>query len=201
MVNTEWPRSRGCKMRTRRLARLAVCGIIGLIGPVAHMGPAGAGPFGPPNFGVMEPASDACPWPDFLNGYMQTVQGVQKCLPGSIAWASAEGGVRIVSDTLDATGVIPGATGQVTFWCQSKVGLRFIITVQGLAATTSYETTGQVMGSATVIDFGTIRTDMNGRGIVAGVIPLAAGEYDVHVFVGNVLQPDAGDPDIGFVVF
>lgn len=177
------------------------CGIIGLIGLMAHMGPAGAGPSRPPSFGVMEPASDACPWPGFLNGYMENVQGVQKCLPGSIAWASAEGGVRIVSDSLDATGVMPGAAGQITFWCQSKVGLRFMITVQGLAAWTSYEATGHVMGSGTMLEFGTIRTDRNGNGIVAGVVPLAAGEYDVHVFVGNVLEPDASDPDVGFVVF
>lgn len=188
-------------MRASWLARSVACGLAVAAGVVMQAGIASAGPPGPPAFGVMEPASNACPWPDFLNDYMQNVQGVQKCLPASIAWASAEGGVRIVSDALEATGDIPGATGQVTFWCQSKVGLHFIVTVQGLAPAATYSVTGHVMGSSTVLDFGTVRTDRSGNGIIGGVIALPPGEYDVHVFVGNVLEPASSDPDVEFVVF
>jgi hypothetical protein len=172
-------------------------------------GIANAGPSGPASFGVMEPtgiAASGCPWPDAANGYMQNVQGVQKCLPQAIPWSYEVGeqgpqsGVRIVSDAFEATGVITGATGEFTFWCQSRVGLHYRVTVQHLAPNTVYPVWGVALAPGSPTDFGTLRTDPNGNGVTGGVITLPKAAYAFMPWVGNVLKPLDADPVIGFSV-
>ena len=176
---------------------------------VVGAGVANAGPRGPANFGVMEPtgiAATGCPWPDGANGFMQNVEGVQKCLPQAIPWSyelseyGPQAGVRVVSDALAATGEVAGAAGQFTFWCQSRVGLHYRVTVQGLAPNTTYPVTAVALAPGSPTDFGTLRTDPAGNGVTGGVIQLAKGGYAIMVSVGTALAPDPADPVIGFSV-
>lgn len=151
-------------------------------------GTALAGPPGPPDFGVMEPASNGCPWPDFLNPVLDA-GGVGKCLPASIAWS--ENGVRVVTDPLVGTG---GAAGWVTFWCQSTMGFRFSVGAVGLAPGASYPVTATGFGT-----IATLHTDANGSGIVGGIVKLQPGSYEVAVSVGSLLTSPAADL-VGFEV-
>jgi hypothetical protein len=187
-----------------RRGAVVAAGVV--LGGVAVAGVASAGPPGPANFGIMEPtgiADAACPWPDQANDFMQNVQGVQKCLPQAIPWSAENGvsGVRIVSDKVVAGPGAPSsaAVGQFTFWCQSKVGLHWRLTVQGLAPNTVYPVTA-VGSPGAPTDFGTIRTDPNGDGVSGGVVQLAPGGYMIMVSVGTALVPDPFDPEIGFSV-
>jgi hypothetical protein len=174
-------------MRLRWLV-LAGCVLGALLGALAVSRVAVAGPPGPPSFGVMEPASNACPWPDFLNPVLDA-GGVGKCLPASIAWS--ENGVRVVTDPLVGTG---GAAGWVTFWCQSTMGFRFSVGAVGLAPTTTYAVTATGFGTIAAL-----HTDANGGGVVGGIVKLPPGGYDVAVSVGSALASPASDL-VGFEV-
>lgn len=151
--------------------------------------PASAAPPGPPDYGVVEPsgiADKACPWPDGANESPDHADA-QKCLPTNIPWsgnfhppdaAEPTYGVRIISDTL--TGSM--GTGQVTFRCQSRVGLQYKVTAQGLTPRTEY--TVEVLqfgfGSRTL---GTFTTDRSGNGILNGTLHLDGGGYGFLFFV------------------
>lgn len=163
--------------------------LVGALAIAATAGPPGPPAFGPSDGSTMETANDACPWPDFLNGVLWQA-GARKCLPTAIPWSVD--GVRIVTDPLVGTG---GAQGWITFWCQSRVGLHYIVTAVGLAPNTSYPVTATELGT-----LGTLHTDANGNGVVGGQVPLDPGGYEVLVSVGSVLTSPAGD-DVGFEVF
>ena len=191
-----------------RMTRVAVFALsVGmasiLIGGVALA----AGPTRAPDFGVVDPLdanpttarpggfTGSCPWP---NGVDQFLPEVEKCLPAAIGWS--EDGVRIVSDPLVATSTGGSATGAFTFWCQSRVGLRFMVTVQGLAPFTTYSVQAfDVATSSAVGTIATIQTDKDGNGGATGVVHLDPGGYDWAIRVGTVLETVAGD-EIGFEV-
>jgi hypothetical protein len=163
-----------------------------------------AGPSGSPNFGVTDPLdanpttysqppqgpvfTGSCPWPNVVDAALPEVG---KCLPTNIAWS--EDGVRVVSDPLvDAGDVV---RGQFTFWCQARMGLRFLVTVQGLDPSTVYPVTSDLFGT-----IATLRTDRDGNGVVGGIVALEPGGYETTIAVGTALTTRADDP-IGFEVF
>ncbi|HSG85739.1 MAG TPA: hypothetical protein VLA23_05305 [Candidatus Limnocylindrales bacterium] len=165
-----------------------------------------------PTRGVMEPATDACPWPDEYNAYV----GALKCLPNAIPWTHFEfdgfneSGARIVADPLVASGD-SGAAGTVVFWCQFRAGLSYQIRVSGLEPLSTF--TVHAMGGGLVFDsgpeavhamLGTIHTDANGRGNLNGVLRLDKGLYELDI---TIFAADDGErlsvPDddlVGFVV-
>lgn len=173
-----------------------------------------AGPPGPPSRGVMEPASDGCPWPDFANGFL-AAEGVLKCLPAQIPWSASQGpegqvdyGVRIVADPLIA---VDGsdAEGWFVFWCQFRAGLKYQIIVTGLAPHATYgvhaEGFGFGPGGATAVAYhlGTIRTDATGGGVLGGVLRLPPGGYELDVTIRNGAAARLSIPDddlVGFAV-
>ncbi|MBI4302478.1 MAG: hypothetical protein HY664_07720 [Chloroflexi bacterium] len=174
---------------SRKLIALLALSLLALsLAPVVS-----AGPPAPPNYGVMEPVSDACPWPDFLNPVLEA-EGVQKCLPTEINWTSGDG-IRIVTDPLVGSG---DDAGSVTFWCESKVGFKYQIVVWNLAPNTSYPVTAT--DGVTIYSLGTIRTDSNGSGVLGGMYQLSPGFYEWDINVGSVLSSPASD-EAGFVVF
>ncbi len=147
---------------------------------------------GPPGYGVMEPASDGCPWPDFLNPDLEQA-GVEKCLPQQVAWTEGEG-IRIVTDPL----VGSSGSGWVNFWCETKEGFKYMIGVEDLAPHTKYTVT------ADSYMLGTIRTSASGTGQIAGVLRLPPGLYelDVSVWDGGTEVLSSPDDDMpGFIVF
>lgn len=166
---------------------------------------AASGPTKPPSFGVMDPLdhnpttvapggfTGSCPWPNPVDAFLPEVQ---KCLPAAIAWA--EDGVRIVSDPLQATETGSGS-GAFTFWCQSRVGLHFMVTVQGLAPNTSYAVHATDMHGPGTSELGTIHTDATGSGGITGIVRLAPGGYEWAIHVGTALETVPGD-EIGFEV-
>lgn len=190
-------RTGGLDMRAKHLLRAATCVVIGVVGLVAPAAVAGAGPSGPPDFGVVDPLdnnpttvvgpfSGSCPWPNFV-----VLEDVGKCLPSAIAWS--EDGVRTVSDPLvDSSNVV---MGHFTFWCQSRTGLRFIVTVEGLDPNTVYTVTAAAFGT-----LAQLRTDPNGNGVVGGTLRLDPGSYETSISVGTALSTRSSDP-IGFEVF
>lgn len=157
----------------------------------ATAAPGWAAPPGPPDYGVVEPAGIAdkgCPWPDEANDD-PAHDDAQKCLPGSIPWSANEHdgavnyGVRIISDTLAGEG---DDTGQVTFRCQSRVGLQYKVTVQNLEPQTAYTVQAVRLGpTPTPIVLGGFTTDPSGNGILNGVLHLDQGGG----FLINVLGP------------
>ena len=160
-------------------------------------GPVAAG--GPPDRGVMEPVGDACPWPDFLNAVLEA-GGVEKCLPKQVAWTEGEG-IRIVTDPL--VGTAP-ASGWVQFWCETKVGFRYIIGVEGLAANAVFTVNATDELGAGTFDLGTIHTNADGVGQTGGVLQLPPGFYEFDVSVKAGATEVVGSPleDMpGFVVF
>lgn len=191
-----------------RLTRLAVLVVLVGMASVAIGGVASAtGPKEPPNFGVVDPLdanpttarpggfTGSCPWPNAVDQFLPEVE---KCLPAAIAWA--ENGVRIVSDPLVATSAEGSATGTFTFWCQSRVGLKFMVVVQGLEPFTTYAVhASDVATSSAIGTIATIRTDKDGAGGATGVVNLDSGDYDWAIHVGAVLQTVVGD-EIGFEV-
>jgi hypothetical protein len=166
-----------------------------------------AGPGGEPDFGTTDPLdanpntyfspapgvvfTGSCPWPNSIDQFLPEVG---KCLPTAVAWSTD--GVRIVSDPLAGEG-----TGQFTFWCQTRTGLRFIVTVQGLTPMTTYSVTAHdLIADEHVGTIATLRTDAQGNGVVGGTVGLEPGGYDWEIHVGTVLHTLATDP-IGFEVF
>jgi len=165
-----------------------------------------------PTRGVMEPATDACPWPDEYNDYV----GALKCLPNAIPWTHfefgglIESGARIVADPLVASSE-SDAAGTVVFWCQFRAGLSYQIRVSGLEPLSTF--TVHAMGGGLVFEsgpaavhavLGTIHTDANGRGNLNGLLRLDKGLYELDITVhdaagGDRLSVPDGDL-IGFVV-
>ncbi|HEU5085029.1 MAG TPA: hypothetical protein VFU14_16930 [Acidimicrobiales bacterium] len=156
--------------------------------------PASAAPPGPPDYGVVEPSgiSDkGCPWPDVVNEEPEHADA-QKCLPQSIPWSGnfhpedallPTYGVRIISDALTGT----TGTGQFTFRCQSRVGLQYKVTVQGLTPRTEYTVEVLHLGPQPMTHvLGTFTTDQSGNGILNGILQLDGGGYGFLVFVKDV---------------
>jgi len=153
----------------------------------------------------MEPRPNDCPWPDFLNPVLEAA-GVGKCLPTNINWTNGDG-IRIVTDPLIGSS---DDSGWVNFWCETKVGFKFIVGVAGLEPNATYPVTAAGItiplsgGPPQPIDLGiiaTLHTDSQGRGEVGGVVPLPSSAiYELDINVGTVLStPD--DDLVGFVVF
>lgn len=192
-------------MRHRRLVNAVIFGSTVVLSVLlVTTSIATAGPSGSPSFGVMDPLdanpttyfqppqgpvfTGSCPWPNVVDAALPEVG---KCLPTAIAWSGD--GVRIVSDPLvDASDVV---SGQFTFWCQARMGLRFIVTVQGLEPNTVYPVTSDLFGT-----IATLRTDPHGNGVVGGIVALEPGGYDTTIAIGTALATRADDP-IGFEVF
>jgi len=165
---------------------------LALVGGLTILGGAKAVAAGPPNYGVMEPASDGCPWPDFLNPSLRA-GGVEKCLPQQVAWTDGEG-IRIVTDAL----VGSSGSGWVNFWCETKEGLKYTIGLQGLAANSAYTVTA---GSYSL---GVVHTDARGAGQTGGVLRLPPGfyEFDITVWDGATEVVSTADDDpVDIVVF
>lgn len=189
---------------TRKVALAVIMG--GLLVPLAGAASA-AGPDNPPNFGVVDPLdanptterpggfTGSCPWPNVVDQFLPEVE---KCLPSAIGWAPD--GVRIVSDPLIATSTGGSATGAFTFWCQSRVGLHFMVTAQGLTPSTTYTVHAfDLLAGTPIGTIATIRTDQDGNGGATGVVRLSPGGYDWAIHVGTALQTVPGD-EIGFEV-
>lgn len=187
----------------RVVAPVLLVGMFSLpLGGVASAG----GPETPPDFGVVDPLdanpttahhgfTGSCPWPNVVDQYLPEVE---KCLPTAIGWS--EDGVRIVSDPLVATSTGGSATGHFTFWCQSRVGLHFMVTVQGLTPSTPYAVHAiDVISGAPIGTIATIRTDRDGNGGATSVVRLGPGEYEWAIHIGSALQTKTGD-EIGFEV-
>lgn len=181
------------KIRNLVLVTMAAVGLV-----LASATTALAGPGSSPSFGVVDPLdsnpntvagpfSGSCPWPNAVDAFLPEVE---KCLPKSVGWA--ENGVRIVSDPLVGTG---GAWGAFTFWCQSKTGLHYLVTVHGLQPNSTY-----MIHSPQGGHIGTLRTDPKGDGVAGGVMSLPPGDYEWDVHVGSALSTLANDA-IGFEVF
>ncbi|HET7704282.1 MAG TPA: hypothetical protein VFK35_12855 [Candidatus Limnocylindrales bacterium] len=181
-----------------------------LLAAVVAVGPVRAGSPNEPTRGVLEPATDACPWPDFYNQFT----GALKCLPTAIPWSEVEhdgvvsSGARIVADPM--TDVAGGqATGSIVFWCQFRAGFSYQIRVTGLdpLSTYSVHAVGGGMTAAGPVfvheHLGDFRTDANGRGGLNGVLTLDKGGYglDVTIFDGSTPTVSIPDDDLaGFAV-
>jgi hypothetical protein len=194
------------------MRRLALIVTSAMLATLVIASPVLAGPPGQPTRGVMEPATDACPWPDFYNDY---IEGVLKCLPTKIPWTHfefggiEESGIRIVADPIEA---VDGsdAAGTITFWCQFRAGLSYQIRVTGLEPLASYTVHaaggGLVFGAGPVAVhevLGTLRTDANGRGVLNGLLRLDKGLYELDVTIMDASGDRMSVPDddlVGFVV-
>lgn len=170
-----------------------------------------AGPPGDPTRGVLEPATDACPWPDFYNEITASL----KCLPTQIPWSEVEhegiitSGVRIVADPLEAVDGSP-ARGSIVFWCQFRAGFSYEIRVTGLEPLATY--TVHAMGGGFTATGGLVlvhevlgefRTDANGRGVFNGILRLDKGGYELDVTIFDDSGPRVSTPDddlVGFLV-
>ena len=196
------------------MKRLFLVFTLAALGLLVSVSPVLAGPPGPPTRGVMEPASDGCPWPDVANDFL-AAEGVLKCLPAQIPWSVApnpegglDSGVRIVADPLAAVDG-SGAEGWFVFWCQSRVGLQYQVIVTGLAPLTVYgvhvEGLSFTQAGATPVAYhlGQLRTDANGSGALGGVLRLDSGGYEFDIFVGDGSGWQLSVPDddlVGFAV-
>lgn len=151
---------------------------------LAASGVAAAGPKAPPDYGVQNPQGlEHCWHPDPV-----------KCF--TTGWASGDE-VHIVADPLVGDG-----TGVVTFWCQSIVGFKYQIWVEGLAPKATYTVTAVGSFSTTL---GTFRTDPAGYGTLNGLLKLAPGGYYVILEVrdanGTVVLRGPANDGQGFEVF
>lgn len=192
----------------RRVAALLTSGLLAVL----VMAPSvQAGPPGDPTRGVLEPATDACPWPDFYNEITASL----KCLPTQIPWSEVEhegivtSGVRIVADPLAA---VDGsdATGSIVFWCQFRAGFSYQIRVSGLEPLASYMVHADgggltATGGPIAIHemLGQFRTDANGRGVLNGLLQLDKGGYELDVTILDDSGPRVSTPDddmAGFLV-
>lgn len=119
-----------------------------------------AGPRSTPDFGVKNPQGLRCS-PDSV-----------KCM--TAGWHDG-GEVHIVDDPLEGAG---DASGHVIFWCQSVVGFKYQISVEGLAPKQVFTVTTAPMGpGGPVVELGTFRTDPHGYGTLNGVLQLPEGHY------------------------
>jgi hypothetical protein len=147
--------------------------------------------------------------------------GVQKIKP---PFSAPGGQVHIVTDLLLPTGVEQDATGNVTFWCQSQIGLQYHIITSGLEPKSNYAVTAEGWrltldpngpiqiegGNYSIVgpvdlNLGMLHTDAKGLGAVQGVKQLEPDSYDLMVYIRNasdqiVLQSDPLDPQ-DFVVY
>jgi hypothetical protein len=191
----------------RRIATLLTCAMLSalVVAPSVQAGP----PSGPTR-GVLEPATDACPWPDFYND----ITGALKCLPTQIPWSEVDhdgvvsSGVRIVADPLEAVGGNAGS-GSIVFWCQFRAGFSYQIRVTGLDALATYSV--HAMGGGMTSDgpvlvhemLGEFRADANGRGVFNGLLGLEKGGYELDVTIFDASGPRLSIPDgdlAGFLV-
>ena len=167
-----------------------------------------AGPKAPPNFGNYNPLNLPGEPPEVFwpNG-----NGVEKIKPplGTYGVApEASDSIHIVTDPLAVPGYPDTVQGWVTFWCQSTVGLQYHIGVIGLVPLSNYSVTALGGGSSgpVSLDLGTLHTDANGTGTVAGVERLVPDTYVLSVSVTNnatgtvVLASLVGDPQ-AFLVY
>ncbi|MDR9459248.1 MAG: hypothetical protein RI591_03760 [Dehalococcoidia bacterium] len=158
-----------------------------------------AGPPSPPDYGKYNPTDQP--------GQPPEEWGVEKVIPSP----SAPGGaVRIITDPLEGTSL---ASGWITFWCQSRLGLKYNIGATGLNPVSTYGVKadgvqiqivqagegvvpfeiepGLWVDLATLtpvpeLDLGMFHTDANGRGGVRGVVKLEAGYvYDVVTSISD----------------
>lgn len=196
------------------MKRLSILPLAATLALFLNVAPVMAGPPGPPDLGVMEPASDGCPWPDFANPFLEA-EGVLKCLPAKIPWSasmSPEGGtdygVRIVADPLVAVDD-SDAQGWFVFWCQFRVGLKYQVIVTGLEPHAEYGVHAEGWSFAAggpapfAHHLGSFRTDASGGAVLAGVLPLPAGGYELDVMVSGASGPVLSVPDedlVGFAV-
>lgn len=197
-------------MRVRSI--VTVTAVMALLGALA-VTPAVAAPSGPPDYGVMEPsglADKGCPWPTEHNDDPMHADA-QKCLPQSIPWSETthdgvtSSGVRIITDSLVGTAALPDATGQVTFRCQSRVGLQYKVTAQGLTPGETYHVSPIQFGSVDPVHLGSFAADPNGNGILNGTLHLPKGGYGFAFMVFDssgapVLVMDPADPVVGIAV-
>ena len=176
-----------------------------------------AGPPSPPDYGKYNPTD--------LPGQPPEEWGVEKVIPSP----SAPGGaVRIITDPLEGTS---SASGWITFWCQSRLGLKYNIGATGLNPVSTYgvkaygvqilivpeDTPGAVelepglwvlfsTSTPVELDLGTFKTDANGRGGVRGVVKLEAGYvYDVGTVISDADDAPVlwspSDDTNGFIVY
>lgn len=196
-------------MRPIRRVALLVAGV--MLALLVNVPPALAGPSSAPTRGILEPATDACPWPDFYNDITASL----KCLPTKIPWSVVEhdgitsAGVRVVADPLEA---VDGsdASGTLLFWCQFRAGFSYQIRVTGLEPLATYSVHaaggGFVAGVGPVMIhevLGTFTTDANGRGVFNGLLRLDKGGYelDVTILDGDGARLSVPDDDLaGFGV-
>ena len=155
-----------------------------------------AAPPNPPDYGKVDPLN--------ISNIDEFLPQILKVIPAP--WVSYTVSpeqepyqVHIVNDPLvEVNG--SGATGSVTFWCQSQVGFQYQIIASGLASNTSYNVT------TSFLDFvhfefedptllGILHTDVNGNGSVRGVIPLPPSTlFPYYLIVGVDLD---GTPVLG----
>ncbi len=132
-----------------------------------------------------------------------------------VPWAEESGELHVVEDPLVEV-ESSGATGIVSFWCDSHVGFQYHIAVSGLEPNSSYDVyaDGEKEGDGPVnLYLGKLQTDRDGVGSKNGVAQLEPGRYELGVTVedsdGNVVLepgfspfPPPGGPDMaGFAVY
>lgn len=146
-----------------------------------------AGPKAPPNYGVQNPQGlDHCWHEDPV-----------KCF--TTGW-SGDDEVHIVADPIEIvdSGQVKGI---VTFWCQSIVGFKYQIWVEGLEPKSTYTVT--TVGSF-VATLGQFRTDPAGYGTLNGLMKLPPRGYflilQIRDAAGAVILDSASDGQ-GFRVF
>lgn len=173
-------------MIMRRVTRLCISAAAVaalLLVPTAAL----AGPRSTPDFGVKNPQNLGCS------------RDSVKCMTAGwhIDDETGERGaeVHIVDDPLEGEG---DASGSVIFWCQSIVGFKYQLSVEGLAPSQVFTVT--VKHNFTKDDLGvlgTFRTDPNGYGTLNGVRPLDGGHYAYVLEVtdsdGQVVLDSWGD--------
>lgn len=191
----------------RRVAILVTCAMLSALVLATSVQ---AGPPNEPTRGVMEPATDACPWPDEFNDFID----VLKCLPSSIPWTHfefggiTESGARIVADPLEPVGG-SAASGSIVFWCQFRAGFSYQIRATGLVPLATYTVHamggGFTAGGLVLVHemLGEFRADANGRGVFNGLLRLEKGGYelDVTIFDGSDARLSIPNGDLaGFLV-
>lgn len=149
--------------------------------------PAAAGDATPADYGRQNPTGlEGCP------PATGVYDGIEKCFP--VGWGI--GFVHVVTDPI-------ATNGWVTFWCQSQVGLQYRVGLFDLQPRTNYEIWVGPPGHPSHYYLGTVHTDRDGKGTVAGVLPLPEGHYYFLTYVkldGSVIFDSSTDGQ-GFGVF
>lgn len=138
---------------------------------VAMLMLAGSAVAGPPDYGVKNPT-------DNQFGPCANESRLVKCLPDQIPFT--ESGIHIVN--LPMAG--PVGAGQITFWCQDQVGFKYFISVEGLAANSTYTVTAVDQNDEEYV-LGVIHTNANGEGQLNGILRLEIGLYHLAITVSD----------------